>query len=302
VNDIRDKFWQRVVVEATGHPQPAFAAVNGTRVEAAPSGAPEPFRPPADLGAALLAAPGRYILKPRFGSNGVAVVRIASRADGHFTVESDCPDTALYLEEFSRLAELRGGDLVVAAAAHRRRFVDRAVAGIPEWALDQSILEGEIPPHRVGGSLFEPRVVVQRVKTESGEAFATLGAICKRIDTAVGASVARDFREEPLDVSLRHFLRDRVPPGDLARRAEQVRDEIITACDRLREVVAPLIEARGARVHQFGIDCRLCWNAIAERVEFPFLEFQFGIGRIDLSLAGYKTRAELVREFGPEVG
>jgi hypothetical protein len=67
-------------------------------------------------------------------------------------------------------------------------------------------------------------------------------------------------------------------------------------------VVVPLIEGRGARVHQFGIDCRLCWDAAAERVEFPFLEFQFGIGRIDLPLAGYKTRAELVHEFGPEVG
>jgi hypothetical protein len=44
-----------------------------------------------------------------------------------------------------------------------------------------------------------------------GEGFAALGAICKRIDTAVGACVARDFQEEPLETSLRRFLRGRVP-------------------------------------------------------------------------------------------
>jgi hypothetical protein len=387
---IRDKFWQRLVVEAAGHlPQPGFAVVNGSRVEAshapwtvradavdfrpvrtellsaavpgsgvvveaadigftavvrddgirlalrgphlaahrpAPEGRsltraqwaqfvdalcsqPLPlgatmaaFNPSAELGDALLSAPGSYILKPQFGSNGVGVVRLASCADGYLTVESDCPDTAQYLDEFPRDARQRGRDLVTAAAAHRSRFVDRALAGIPERTLDRSILEEEIPAHRVGGSVFEPRIVVQRVKTDSGEAFATLGAICKRIDTAVGASVARDFREEPLDVSLHHFLRDRVPTADLARRVEQARVELLAAGDQLRAAVVPLVEARGARVHQFGIDCRLCWNAGAERVEYPFLEFQFGIGRIDVPLAGYKTRDELARLFGPEAG
>ena len=44
-----------------------------------------------------------------------------------------------------------------------------------------------------------------------------------------------------------------------------------------------------------GIDCRLCWNPLTGRPEYPFLEAQFGIGRIDwLALgeppyAGYKT-------------
>lgn len=292
---IRDKFWQRCVVEPTNHPQPTFAAVTGTRIEAAGAGAP--FRAPAELTSALLAAPGAYILKPRFGSNGVAVVRVVS-AGGRLTVASDCPDTARYLDEFPCDPRLCGADLVEAVATRRGRFLDHAVAGIPERALDQSILEEEIPAHRVGGSVFEPRVVVQRV----GSAFAVLGAVCKRVDTPVGACVACDFREEPLSDSLHTFLRNRVPDGDLARRVEQTRDELLAACDRLREAVVPLVEARGARVHQFGIDCRMCWNAIAQRAEYPFLEFQFGIGRIDVPLAGYRTRAELAHEFGPEVG
>lgn len=283
---IRDKLWQRSVVEATGHPQPTFAAVSGGYLDAT--------RQP--LGAALLAAPGRYILKPRFGSNGVAVVRIVSE-NGRLTVESDCPDTAQYLDEFPRDPRRCGADVVEAAAAHRARFVDRATAGIPERALDLSILEGEIPPHRANGSLFEPRVVVQRVE---GGAFATLGAICKRIDTAVGASVARDFREEPLAAALHGFLRDRVPPADLSRSVEEAYADILASADRLRDAVVPELEGSGAEVHQFGIDGRLCWNA--GRVEWPFLEFQFGIGRVDLPLAGYRTRAELAAQFGPERG
>ncbi|MBN9118576.1 MAG: hypothetical protein J0I06_05385 [Planctomycetes bacterium] len=385
---IRDKFWQRLVVEAAGCvPQPGFAAVNGSRIEAChapwsvrvealdvrpvraelfdaavpgavvvveaadigftatasengvllttrspyvaacrngPEGrplsyaewgrlvdalcaAPLPlgaekvvFNPSAELGDALSIAPGSYILKPRFGSNGVAVVRIRNCADGAVIVESDCPDTARYLEEFPRDARLCGRDLIV-AATQRGRFIDRALAGIPEQALARSVLEEEIVADRVDGSVFEPRIVVQRVRAGSGESFATLGALCKRIDTAVAASVARDFREEPLDVSLHRFLSGRVPAGELTRRVEQTRDEILAVGDRLRAVVVPLIEARG-RVHQFGIDCRLCWNTSTGRVEFPFLEFQLGIGRIDVPLAGYKTRGELLRLFGPEIG
>jgi hypothetical protein len=264
------------------------------------------FDPTADLGAALLAAPGSYILKPRFGSNGVCVVRVTSAAD-HLTVESDCPDTAAHLEEFPRAPGLRGRDLVTAVTAHRGRFIDRATAGLPERVLDQSILEGEIRQDRAGGALFEPRIVVQRVRVGSGERFATLGALCKQIRTPIGASVARDYGEEPLDAALHRFLQERVPGTTLAHRIDRTRAEMLAAADRLREVVVPLIEGAGARVHQFGIDCRLCWNAGEGCVEYPFLEFQFGIGRITPpaltpALAGYRTRAELVRAFGPEVG
>jgi hypothetical protein len=391
---IRDKFWQRLVVEEAGAlPQPDFAIVNGNRIEASnaqrlvrvvavdcrsaraalrsafPPGtvvvveacdvgfvavartdgvhlktrsphvaarsggsgsgilsAPQwarfvdalcgeslpleitkaAFNPTADLGEALLSAPGSYVLKPRFGSNGFCVARITSTA-GQLSVESDCPDTAAYLDEFPRDPDLRGRDLVTAVAAHRARFINRALAGLPERSLNQSILEEEIPQHRAEGSIFEPRIVVQRTCSGASESFITLGAICKRIDSAVGASVVRDFREEPLDVSLRRFLRERVPPRDLARSVEETRAELLTAGDRLRGAVVPLLETRGARILQFGIDCRLCWNPVSGRAEFPFLEFQFGIGRIDPSalgpaLAGYKTRAELITRFGPETG
>jgi hypothetical protein len=391
---IRDKFWQRLVVEDAGFwPQPGFAAVTGNRIEAghdlrrvrvaaldcrpvradllsavkpgavvvvegvdfgfaaigredgvrlksrnshiaarldgaidsvlsaarwvrfvdALCAEPLPFEvamgalnPTADLGDALLSAPGAYILKPRFGSNGFCVARVTSTG-ARLTVESDCPDTAAYLDELSHDAALCGRDRVAAVAAHRGRFIDRAVAGIPERALDRSILEAEIRQDRTDGALFEPRIVVQRVRSGCGERLATVGVLCKRIETAVGASVARDFREEPLDASLYRFLRDRVPAGALTLRVGETRDGLLAAGDRLRKGVEPLVEALGARVHQFGIDCRLCWNAGANRLEFPFLEFQFGIGRIDPSalgsdLAGYKTRAELADEFGPEVG
>lgn len=285
---IRDKLWQRHAVAEAGHPQPAFAAVTGARLDA--TGQP--------LGAALLAAPGRSILKPRFGSNGVAVVRIVS-ANGALSVETDCPDTARYLDEFPADPRRHGADVVEAVARHRDRFLDRALAGIPERALDLSILEDEIPPHRADGSLFEPRVVAQRA---DGGRFAILGAICKRIDTAVGASVARDFREVPLEDALGVFLRDRVQLPDLAVLVERTRAGILVAAERLCERIVPLVEASGARVHQFGIDGRLCWNATAGRAEWPFLEFQFGIGRVDVPLAGYQTRAELAAQFGPECG
>lgn len=299
---IRDKFWQRLVVENIGHfPQPGFALVDGIRIES--GSARWRTQVPADLGEALLDVPRAYILKPRFGSNGFCVARVVSHADGTLTVESDCPDTSRYLEEFPRSTELRGRDLVAAVATHRARFIDRAIAGLPEQTLNQSILEEEIRQDRADGLIFEPRIVVQRMHSDSGEHFATLGAICKRIDTAVGASVARDFREEPLEASVRGFLRDRVPGPHLASRVAQTCATILAAGDRIREVLIPLIESRASRVHQFGIDCRLCWNAATGEVEFPFLEFQFGIGRIDApAFAGYKTRAELNTLFGPETG
>jgi len=82
------------------------------------------YNPVAELGDALLHSPGSYILKPRFGSNGFCVTRIVSHADGTLTVESDCPDTAQYLEEFPADPDLRGRDLVTAAATHRSRFID----------------------------------------------------------------------------------------------------------------------------------------------------------------------------------
>lgn len=266
------------------------------------------FNPAADLGDALRACPGTYVLKPRHGSNGVAVVRVVSRPDGTLTAESDCPDTALYLDEFPCDPGRRGQDLVEAAATHRRRFLDRAAAGLPERAVDQSILEEEIRPDRADGSVFEPRVVVQRVAAGSGESFATLGAICKRVDTPVGASVARGFGEEPLDTSLRRFLAPRVPPADLAGRVRQTLIELLDAGDRVRAAVVPLVEAVGVRVHQIGIDCRLCWNPEAGRAEFPFLEFQLGIGRIDWAevgvpaFPGYEPPDRLRLRFGPEAG
>ena len=37
-----------------------------------------------------------------------------------------------------------GPVMVAAAAAHRSRFVNRATAGLPEWAMGLSILEDEI--------------------------------------------------------------------------------------------------------------------------------------------------------------
>jgi hypothetical protein len=263
------------------------------------------YNPSADLATVLAESPGSYILKPRFGSNGFGVVRVVSYLDGNLSAESDCPDTARYLDEFPRDPDRRGRDLVAAVAAHRGRYIDRATAGLPERTLAQSILEGEIRQDRASGSIYEPRVVVQRMGA-GGDRFATLGAVCKRIDTAVGGSVARDFQEEPLDASLHRFLDGRVPGSDLARELRRARDTILDATEHLRSVLVPLVEACEARVHQFGVDCRLCWDAATGRAEFPFLEFQFGIGRIDgpalESVPGYKTRQDLVSLYGPEFG
>ena len=143
--------------------------------------------PAAEIGTALAEAPGSYILKPRCGSNGFGVVRVVCRPDGWLAVESDCPDTAAYLEEFPADPARCGRDLVAAAAADRPRFADRALVGLSEWCVRESVIEEEIRQDRAEGSVFEPRVVVQRVRSGPDEAFATLGAICKRIDTAVGA-------------------------------------------------------------------------------------------------------------------
>jgi hypothetical protein len=118
--------------------------------------------------------------------------------------------------------------------------------------------------------------------------------------------VACDFQEEPLDASLHRFLDGRVPGSDLAREVRLTSDTILAASDQLRCVLVPLVEASEARVHQFGIDCRLCWDPATGRAELAFLEFQFGIGRIDWpalgGVAGYKTRQGLVSLHGPEVG
>ena len=100
-----------------------------------------------------------------------------------------------------------------------------------------SIVEGEIRADRVGGAVYEPRVVAQR-----------------------------------------------------------------TAGDRAAAAVAPLVEALGVRVHQFAVDGRLCWDAELRRVEFWFLEFQFGIGRPGVPLPGYRPPTDLCDRFGPEVG
>lgn len=285
---VRDKCWQRQFVADRGLlPQPWFAAVTGDRVGAA------------ELGDFLLARPGSYILKPRFGSNGVAVVRVVS--DGvRLTAASDCPDTALYLDEFPADPQRHGRDVVAAVATQRSRFVNRATAGLPGSALGLSILENEIRQDRGGGSLFEPRVVAQRT---GGDRFATLGAVCKRIDTPVGAVVARDFRELPLEEALPLFLAPRVPPSDLGESVRRALEMVLSAGERAASAVAPFLTGHGVRVHQFGVDGRLCWNPATANVEFWFLEFQFGIGRIDgLPLSGYRPPAELRERFGPELG
>jgi hypothetical protein len=163
-----------------------------------------------------------------------------------------------------------------------------------------SILEDEIRQDRSDGALFEPRVVAQRT---GGDRFATLGAVCKRIETPIGAVVARDFRELSLEESLTLFLGPRVPPAELGTAIRRARDLVLSTSDRAAVAVAPLAEANGVRVHQFAIDGRLCWDPATARVELCFLEFQFGIGRIDgLPLPGYRSPAELRERFGPEAG
>ncbi|HJZ58055.1 MAG TPA: hypothetical protein VKE74_24145 [Gemmataceae bacterium] len=286
---VRDKCWQRQLVAERGLlPQPWFAAVTGDRVGSA------------DLvGDVLLARPGSYILKPRFGSNGIGVVRVVSDGD-RLTAASDCPDTALFLDEFPADLRLRGRDVVAAAATHRSRFVNRATAGLPEWAMGLSILEDEVRQDRADGALFEPRVVAQRV---DGERFATIGAVCKRVETPIGAVVARDFRELSLEEALTLFLTPRVPPAALGDAVRCAGALVLSAGDRAAAAVAPLAAAHGVRVHQFGVDGRLCWNPATNGVEFWFLEFQFGIGRLDAPPPhGYRSPTRLRERFGPEVG
>ena len=118
--------------------------------------------PAAEIGDALAHAPGSYILKPRCGSNGFGVVRVVSRTDGWLDAASDCPDTAEYLAEFPADPARRGRDRVAAAARDRPRFADRARVGLSERALGESVIEEEIRQDRAEGSVFEPRVVVQR--------------------------------------------------------------------------------------------------------------------------------------------
>ncbi|QEL14121.1 hypothetical protein [Limnoglobus roseus] len=284
---VRDKCWQRQFVAEHGlFPQPWFVAVVGDRAGSV------------DLGDLLVARPGSYILKPRFGSNGVAVVRVVS--DGtRLSTASDCPDTALFLDEYPADPGRHGRDVVAAVATQRHRFVDRATAGLPEWAMGLSILEGEIRQDRAGGALFEPRIVAQR----TDDRFITIGAIGKRVDTPIGAVVARDFRELSLEESLAMFLAPRVPAADLGASVRLAQELVLSAGDRAVAAVAPLMAEHGIRVHQFGVDGRLCWNPAANGVEFWFLEFQFGIGRIDVSPPPeYRSPADLRARFGPESG
>jgi hypothetical protein len=284
---VRDKCWQRqFVAERDLLPQPWFTAVTGDRVGSS------------DLGDVLLARPGSYILKPRFGSNGVGVVRVVSDGD-RLTAASDCPDTALFLDEFPADPRQCGRDVVAAAATCRPRFVNRATSGLPEWSMGLSILEDEIRQDRADGTLFEPRIISQRT---DGDQFVTIGSICKCIDTQIAAVVARDFRELSLEKALRLFLASRVPLADLNGSVRRERDLLLLAGDRAATAVASLAAAHGVRVHQFGVDGRLCWKPATNRVEFWFLEFQFGIGRIDVPLRGYRSPAELRERFGPEVG
>lgn len=136
LTSVRDKCWQRqLVAERDLLPQPWYTAVTGDRVGLS------------DLGDVLLARPGSYILKPRFGSNGVGVVRVVSDGD-RLTAASDCPDTGIFLDEFPADPRRRGRDVVAAAATCRSRFVNRATAGLPEWSMGLSILEDEIRQDR----------------------------------------------------------------------------------------------------------------------------------------------------------
>jgi hypothetical protein len=287
LTSVRDKCWQRqLVAERDLLPQPWYTAVTGDRVGLS------------DLGDVLLARPGSYILKPRFGSNGVGVVRVVSDGD-RLTAASDCPDTALFLDEFPADPRRRGRDVVAAVATCRLRFVNRATSGLPEWSMGLSILEAEIRQDRTNGALFEPRIISQRT---DGDRFVTIGSICKCIDTPIAAVVARGFRELSLEESLTLFLASRIPPADLVASVRRERDLLLLAGDQAAAIVAPLAAAFGVRVHQFGVDGRLCWNPATNRVEFWFLEFQFGIGRIDVPQPGYRSPAELRKRFGPEVG
>lgn len=275
----RDKLWQRHFAAALRLDQPAFYPVSGTT--AIVRGGECPL---ADL---LREATGPHILKPRFGSNGCAVARVSYTPTG-FALESDCPDTALFLNEFPFDSAASGRDALEALAGRRERYIDRARAGIPERLLNESLLEAEVPPWRADGLLCEPRVIAQRV---SGERFDVLGGVCKLIDTEVGACVARDFREVPLLKGLEPHL------GPDAPRA---RAELLAASTRATAALVPALEARGTRVHQFGIDFRLYRNE-GGAPRFALLEFQFGIGRVAPECAppGYRTRTELAAAFGP---
>lgn len=163
-----------------------------------------------------------------------------------------------------------------------------------------SVLEDEIRQDRAAGVMFEPRVVAQRA---DGDRLVTIGAVCKCVDTPVSAAVARGFRELPLEEALALFLTPRVPPADLCDAVCRTAGLILSAGDRAAEAVAPVAAATGVRVHQLGIDGRLCWDPATQSIEFWFLEFQFGIGRIDAPPpAGYQTPAQLRERFGREVG
>src|SRR5437016_5922739 len=118
-----------------------------------------------------------------------------------------------------------------------------------------------------------------------------------------GAVVARDFREVSLEEALAVFLTPRVPPADLEDAVRCTCDSVLAAGELAVAAVAPLARENGVRVHQLGIDGRLCWNSATSRAEFWFLEFQFGIGRIDgPPPPGYQSPAELRERFGPESG
>ena len=123
----------------------------------------------------------------------------------------------------------------------------------------------------------------------------------ERIETPIAAVVASGFHE------LSWRIADVVPratrPNGRSQRSRQrTGDQVLSAGDRAATAVAPLAAAHGIRTHQFGVDGRLCWNPTANRVEFWFLEFQFGIGRIDgPPPSGYRLPAELREQFGPRL-
>src|SRR5262249_27591680 len=139
--NLRDKCWQRqLVAEHALFSQPWFAGVCGDKIGST------------ELGENLLARPGSYILKPRFGSNGTGIIRVVS--DGRCLIAaSNCPDTALFLDEFPADPRLGGRDVVAAAATQRARYLNRGTAAIPDWAMELSILEEEIRPDRADESI-----------------------------------------------------------------------------------------------------------------------------------------------------
>ena len=215
---VRDKCWQRQLVAERGLlPQPWFAAVTGDRVGSA------------DLGDVLLARP--RVVHPE------AAVRLqrrrrrprrqrrrpphgGERLPGHGPLPGRVPRRPAA----ARAGRGRGRGHPPAAVREPRH---RRPAGVGDGAVDPGGRDPPGPGRRV--DLRAPgRGAADRAATGSPR----LGAVCKRIDTPIGAVVARDFRELPLEESLTRFLAPRVPPADLGDSVRRARDLVLSAGDR----------------------------------------------------------------------